>query len=63
MNLQLNGYQVCVVLQALQESDLKWDRKIDDAETGHCPQNFSIEGAKLLREDLREVIEQIKLAA
>ena len=59
MNIQLDGYAVCVVLQALQEADLRWDRKIDDAEHGHCPPNFSIEGAKLLREDLRSVMEQI----
>ena len=39
---------------------MRWDRKIDDAEAGHCPPNFSIEGAKLLREDLRGVMEQIR---
>lgn len=60
MNITLTGYQVAVVMQALQESDLNWERKISDAETGHHAPNFDITGAKLCRDDLREVIEQIR---
>ena len=60
MNIQLDGYAVCVVLAALQDAELKWERKIDDAEHGHCPPNFSIAGAKLLQDDLRGVMKQIK---
>ena len=58
--LQIDGYATCVVMGALQEADLKWDRMIADAETGHHAPNFSIEGAKLCRDDLRAVIAQLK---
>ena len=43
--IKLDGYATCVVMQALQEADLQWDRRIADAETGHHAPNFSIEGA------------------
>ena len=58
--IKLDGYATCVVMQALQEADLQWDRRITDAEAGFHAPNFSIEGAKLCRDDLRAVIEQLK---
>ena len=58
--IKLDGYATCVVMQALQEADLQWDRRITDAEAGFHAPNFSIEGAKLCRDDLRAVIAQLK---
>ena len=58
--IKLDGYATCVVMQALQEADLEWDRRITDAEAGHHAPNFDIVGAKLCREDLRGVIAQLK---
>lgn len=58
--IKLDGYATCVVMQALQEADLQWDRRIADAESGFHAPNFSIEGAKLCRDDLRAVIAQLK---
>tara|TARA_B100001059_G_scaffold36147_1_gene29253 strand:- start:775 stop:1035 length:261 start_codon:yes stop_codon:yes gene_type:complete len=63
VNLQIDGYATCVVMGALQEADLKWDRLIADAEAGFHAPNFSIEGAKLCRDDLRAVIEQLRQKA
>jgi len=58
--IKLDGYATCVVMQALQEADLQWDRRITDAEAGHHAPNFDIVGAKLCRDDLRGVIAQLK---
>ena len=58
--LHIDGYATCVVMGALQEADLKWARLIADAESGFHAPNFSIEGAKLCRDDLRAVIAQLK---
>ena len=58
--LQIDGYATCVVMGALQEADLQWDRMIADAEAGFHAPNFDIEGAKLCRDDLRAVIAQLK---
>ena len=62
MNITLTGYEIAVVMGALQEADLNWDRRIADAETGHHAPNFSLEGARLCRDDLRNVIERIRKA-
>ena len=62
INLQIDGYATCVVMGALQEADLLWERRIADAEAGFHAPNFSIEGAKLCRDDLRNVIEQMRQA-
>ena len=48
MQLQLDGYAIQTVMQALQESDRLWDERIAQAEAGERP-NFSIEGAKMMR--------------
>ena len=61
MNLQLNGYQIESVMQALQDSDTLWQARIDEAKRGDR-QNLSIEGAELMREDLRAVMAQMKAA-
>jgi len=57
--IQIDGYAVCVVMGALQDAHLQWERRIDDAESGFCSPNFDIEGAKLCRGDLLKVIEQL----
>ena len=63
INLQIDGYATCVVMGALQEADLKWDRLIADAEAGFHAPSFDVEGAKLCRDDLRAVIEQLRQKA
>ena len=60
MKIQLNGYQTCVVMQALEDADRQWGARIINAQSGNGPDNFSIEGAKLLREDLRDVMKQMR---
>ena len=59
MNLQLNGYEIETVMQALQDSDTLWQARIDEAKRGNR-QNLSIEGAEMMRNDLRNVMAQIK---
>ncbi len=61
--LQIDGYATCVVMGALQDSELKWDRLISDAEAGFHSPNFDVEGARLCRDDLRAVIEQLRQAS
>jgi hypothetical protein len=62
MNLQVNGYAIETLKQALQESNTLWEARIDQAERGER-QNLSIEGAKMMQDDLRELLEQIKAAS
>lgn len=59
MQLQLDGYAIQTVMQALQESDRLWDERIAEAEAGKRP-NFSIEGAKMMKDDLRLAMQQIR---
>ena len=59
MQLQLDGYAIQTVMQALQESDRLWDERIAEAEAGERP-NFSIEGAKMMKDDLRLAMAQIR---
>ncbi len=59
MNIQVSGYAIDTLKQALQESTMLWQERIDQAERGER-QNLSIEGAKMMQEDLREILEQIK---
>ena len=59
MNLQLNGYEIETVMQALQDSDTLWQARIDEAKRGNR-QNLSIEGAEMMRNDLRNVMARIK---
>ena len=61
MNIQLTGYQIESVMQALQDSDTLWEARIEQAERGDR-QNLSIEGARMMQDDLREVMSQIKAA-
>ena len=61
MNIQLNGYQIESVMQALQDSDTLWEARIEQAQRGDR-QNLSIEGARMMQDDLREVMSQIRAA-
>ena len=60
MNLQVNGYAIDTLKQALQESSMLWQERIIQAERGER-QNLSIDGARMMQEDLREILEQIRL--
>ena len=59
MQLEINGYSIDTLKQALQESSMLWQERIDQAERGER-QNLSIDGAKMMQDDLREILEQIK---
>ena len=59
MQLEINGYAIDTLKQALQESDSLWQERIDQAERGER-QNLSVEGAKMMQDDLREILAQIK---
>ena len=59
MQLEVNGYAIDTLKQALQESSMLWQERIDQAERGER-QNLSIDGAKMMQDDLREILEQIK---
>ena len=59
MNLQVTGYAIETLKQALQESDNLWAGRIAEAEAGNR-QNLSIEGARMMQDDLRELLAQIK---
>ena len=59
MQLEINGYSIDTLKQALQESSMLWQERIDQAERGER-QNLSIEGAKMMQDDLREILDQIK---
>ena len=59
MNLQVSGYAIDTLKQALQESSMLWQERIIEAERGERP-NLSIEGARMMQDDLREILEQIK---
>ena len=59
MNLQVSGYAIETLKQALQESDLLWQERINEAERGERP-NLSTEGARMMQDDLRDLLAQIK---
>jgi hypothetical protein len=59
MNITLTGYQETAIMQAIMDSLLLWDDRIEEALEGKRPA-LSIEGARLLIEDLRDVQRQIK---
>ena len=59
MQLEINGYAIDTLKQALQESDNLWAKRIQEAERGER-QNLSIQGARMMQDDLREILEQIK---
>ena len=60
MNIQVNGYAIDTLKQALQESSMLWQERILQAERGER-QNLSIEGARMMQDDLRDLLEQIRL--
>lgn len=59
MNITLTGYQETALQQAIMDSLLLWDDRIQEATEGKRP-SMSIEGARLMIEDLREIQRQIK---
>ena len=61
MNLTLTPYQESALEQAIMESMMLWDDRIQQALAGKRP-NLSVEGARLMIEDLREIQQQIKAA-
>ena len=58
MRLEVNGYAIDTLKQALQESDNLWGQRIAEAQRGERP-NLSIEGARMMQDDLRELLAQI----
>ena len=62
MQLEVNSYAVDTLKHALQESDNLWAERIAEAERGERP-NLSIEGARMIQDDLRELLAQIKWQA
>ena len=59
MNLQVTGYAIETLKQALQDSNTLWEARIMEAERGDR-QNLSIEGARMMQDDLREILSQIR---
>ena len=60
MLISISGYEITTLMQALQDADMLWENRISDAEAGNRPA-LSVEGAKLLRDDLRHMMQQIRL--
>ena len=58
MQINIYGYQIETVKQALQDADTLWEARIEQAESGDR-QNLSIEGARMMQNDLRNVLDQI----
>ena len=59
MQIEVSGYAIDTLKQALQESDMLWGARIAEAERGER-QNLSIEGARMMQDDLRDLLAQIK---
>jgi hypothetical protein len=59
MNITLTGYQETALQQAIMDSLMLWDDRIEEALAGKRPA-MSVEGARLMIEDLREIQLQIK---
>ena len=60
MQLEVSGYAIDTLKQALQESDSLWESRIDEAKRGERP-NLSIEGARMMQDDLRSLLRQIQI--
>jgi hypothetical protein len=58
MNLNLDHFQEQALLQAIMDSLHLWDDRIEEALAGNRPA-MSVEGARLMIGDLREVQRQI----
>lgn len=59
MQLEITGWQIETLKQALQESDSLWEDRIAQAERGDRP-NLSIDGARMMQDDIRQILAQIK---
>ena len=60
MKLEVSGYAIDTLKQALQESSNLWESRIDEAKRGERP-NLSIEGARMMQDDLRSLLRQIQI--
>jgi hypothetical protein len=60
MLISISGYEITTLMQALQDADMLWENRIAEAEAGNRPA-LSVEGARLLQDDLRYMMEQIRL--
>jgi hypothetical protein len=60
MLISISGYEITTLMQALQDADMLWENRIAEAEAGNRPA-LSVEGARLLQDDLRHMMEQIRL--
>lgn len=60
MLISISGYEIATLMQALQEADTAWEDRIAEAEAGNRPA-LSVEGARMLQDDLRHMMEQIRL--
>lgn len=58
MTLNLDHFQEQALLQAIMDSLMLWDDRIEEALAGNRPA-MSVEGARLMIGDLREVQRQI----
>ena len=56
--LTLTSFQKAALTQAIGDALLKWDDRIEEALAGNRPA-LSVEGARLMIEDLKEVQKQI----
>ena len=59
MQLEIHGWQIETLRQALQESDSLWEDRIQQAERGERS-NLSVDGARMMQDDLRAILAQIK---
>ena len=59
MQLEIGTYAIEALKQALQESDSLWEERIQQALRGERP-NLSVEGARMMQDDLREILSQIR---
>ena len=59
MQLEITGWQIETLKQALQDSDSLWENRIHQAERGDRP-NLSVDGARMMQNDIREILAQIK---
>ena len=58
MQLELCGYQIESLKQALQDSDTMWENRIQEAENGDRS-DLSIDGARMMQNDLRDILAQL----
>ena len=60
MNLTVTPLQLESLKQALMDGGMVWEERIAEAERGER-QNLSIEGARMMQDDLRDLLNQIRI--